>query len=153
MWVDEPGQVRKVSGAEGLYAAGDVASFKDSMDSITRVEHWDVATSQGRVAARNMLGRKERYDQTPFFWTSLFGKNLRYVGHCVDFDELLVDGDLQKLSFVAYYCQKDQVRAVATMARDPVAVVCGELMRLKKMPTASELKSGKVATSNLKGLL
>ena len=80
--------------AEGLFAAGDVCTYKSSAGSNMRVEHWDVATSQGRIAAKNMLGKDEKFDQTPFFWTSLFGKNLRYVGHCTEFDELLVEAAL-----------------------------------------------------------
>jgi len=134
--------------AEGLFAAGDVCTYETPGGSM-RVEHWDVATSQGRIAAKNMLGKAEKFDQTPFFWTSLFGKNLRYVGHCTEFDELVVDGDLKKLSFVAYYCLKNEVKAVATMSRDPVAVVVGELMRMKRMPPIHELKSGRVSTATL----
>ena len=97
----------KVSGADGLFAAGDVATYSSPSGEM-RIEHWDVATSQGRYAAKSMVGKPEKFDQTPFFWTSVFGKNLRYVGHCKEFDEVLVDGDLKKLNFVAYYCQKDE---------------------------------------------
>ena len=61
----------------------------------------------------------------------------------------MVDGDLKKLKFVAYYCLKNEVKAVATMSRDPVAVVVGELMRMGKMPSASDLKSGKISTAGL----
>merc|ERR1712151_947610 len=105
--------------------------------------------SQGRLAARNMLGGTESFDQSPFFWTVLFGKNLRYVGHSTDFDKVLFEGDLAKLNFVAFYCRKDIVEAVVTMGRDPIAVAAGELMRLGKMPTAAQLKSGAVKAADL----
>lgn len=130
--------------AEGLFAAGDVATYRSTKSGQNqRVEHWDVAMSQGRLAAKSMAGKKEAFDATPFFWTSLFGKNLRYVGYCAEFDELLVDGDMEKLNFVAFYCYKGVVRAVATMARDPVAVAAGELMRLGRMPSVDDLKVGR----------
>jgi len=132
-----------------LYAAGDVAQYRSPSGDQLRVEHWDVATSQGRLAAKCMLGETDTFDQTPFFWTSLFGKNLRYVGHCMKFDEFMVDGDLKKLTFVAYYCQNNEVKAVATMGRDPVAVAAGELMRMGKMPSAEDFKSGKATAAGL----
>ena len=127
--------------AEGLFAAGDVCTYETPGGSM-RVEHWDVATSQGRIAAKNMLGKVEKFDQTPFFWTSLFGKNLRYVGHCTEYDELVVDGDLKKLNFVAYYCLKNEVKAVATMSRDPVAVVVGEAHAHEKNASCERLEVG-----------
>ena len=42
---------------------------------------------------------------------------------------------------------------MATMARDPIAVVVGELMRMGKMPSAKDLKSGKISTSKLADLM
>lgn len=34
----------------------------------------------GLTAARNMLGRKEEINTIPFFWTSQYGKSIRYCG-------------------------------------------------------------------------
>ena len=48
----------------GVFAAGDVANFFDPIFSRQRrVEHWDNAIRQGRVAARNMLGQRVPYDE------------------------------------------------------------------------------------------
>jgi hypothetical protein len=44
---------------DGVFAAGDVCTFPYvKTGEELRVEHWDVAIQQGRVAARNMLGKK-----------------------------------------------------------------------------------------------
>ena len=45
--------------APGVFAAGDVANFFDIVfKERRRIEHWDNAVKQGRLAARNMLGQK-----------------------------------------------------------------------------------------------
>lgn len=43
--------------------------------------------------------------------------------------------------------QDDEIRAVATVNRDPIAVVCAELMRRGRMPSVSELMLGTVTWS------
>merc|ERR1712039_994719 len=115
------------------------------MGTQVRIEHWDVATQQGRVAAKNMLGQFQPFTTTPFFWSGLFGKNLRFVGYAPDvLDRVIIEGDASGMNFVSYYVEDDEIRAVATVNRDPVAVACAELMRRGKMPKVSELIMGVV---------
>jgi len=132
--------------APTLFAAGDVCSYPSLRTGTrVRIEHWDVATQQGRVAARNMLGQYQPFTTTPFFWSGLFGKNLRFVGHAPDaLDRVIIEGDVSGMEFVSYYTEDDEIRAVATVNRDPVAVACAELMRRGQMPKVSELMLGVV---------
>lgn len=129
-----------------LFAAGDVCSYPScGTGTRVRIEHWDVATQQGRVAARNMLGHFQPFTTTPFFWSGLFGKNLRFVGHAPDaLDRVIIEGDVSGMEFISYYTEDDEIRAVATVNRDPVAVACAELMRRGRMPKVSELMLGVV---------
>jgi len=61
---------------QDVYVAGDIAAFplrrpgadEDEATTLTRVEHWNVATDLGRVAARNMGGLQYKYNGVPFFW-------------------------------------------------------------------------------------
>eukprot|EP00443_Scrippsiella_acuminata_P096338 CAMPEP_0115647620 /NCGR_PEP_ID=MMETSP0272-20121206/39546_1 /TAXON_ID=71861 /ORGANISM="Scrippsiella trochoidea, Strain CCMP3099" /LENGTH=950 /DNA_ID=CAMNT_0003085197 /DNA_START=1 /DNA_END=2848 /DNA_ORIENTATION=- len=140
------GPLLNAEAVPNLYAAGDVCTYP-SMRTGTRVriEHWDVATQQGRVAAKNMLGQYVPFTTTPFFWSGLFGKNLRFVGHAPDvLDRVIIEGDVAGMEFISYYTEDDEIRAVATLNKDPVAVACAELMRRGQMPKASELLIGTV---------
>lgn len=127
-----------------LFAAGDVCTYPSvRTGKNVRIEHWDVATQQGRIAAKNMLGQFQPFTTIPFFWSGLFKKNLRFVGYAPEvLDRVIIEGDAVGMEFISYYTENDEVTAVATVNRDPVSVACSELIRRGKMPKVSELMLG-----------
>jgi len=104
----------RLRAADGLYVCGDIARFPyahavhDSHREL-RVEHWDVAIAHGRTAARNMLGSDEAFDRVPFFWSGQLGKNIRYAGNAMEWDETLVQGDLAEPKATVFYACGDKV--------------------------------------------
>jgi apoptosis-inducing factor 3 len=136
--------------ADGLYAAGDIASFPLQGDGPpTRVEHWRVAEQHGRIAGLNMAGqggRKggeqgARYDAVPVFWTIQYMKRLDYIGHATDWDEIIVHGDLEKPEFLAYYVKHRKVIAAAGLDRDQDTAALIELFNQRRDWTPEALGS------------
>ena len=114
------------SGAQGIYAAGDVARWPDPRSGeLVRIEHWVLAQRQGQAAARNMLrdvtGRREEreaFDAVPFFWSRHYDVTIDYSGHAPRWDDAIVSGNLAAHDATVSYVANGRVLAVATIGRD-----------------------------------
>jgi NADPH-dependent 2,4-dienoyl-CoA reductase/sulfur reductase-like enzyme len=101
-------------GAEGVYAAGDVARFPIAALGVdARVEHEDHALSHGRRVGANMAGAEEAYDHLPFFYSDLFDLGYEAVGEVDSRHETVTDWKDPNREGVIYYLDAEQrVRGV-----------------------------------------
>lgn len=143
--LDERGRIpvdEYMHAGNGVYAAGDVASFPDWRTGMrVSIEHWRTAQQLGRVAALNMAGVKTPYRGVPFFWTWQFGVSIRYAGHAPAWDDLVIEGDMRGRSFLALYSYRDKVLGVLGCGRDKEVAALSDLMARDLLPRLSEIKS------------
>ncbi|XP_069475226.1 apoptosis-inducing factor 3 isoform X3 [Ambystoma mexicanum] len=133
----------------GVFAAGDVVTFPLAFRNNKKVNvpHWQMAHMQGRIAALNMLAQGVEINTVPYLWTAMFGKSIRYAGHGEGFDDVIIQGDIDELKFVAFYTRKqkrsnvdntmtsyvekwrnEEVIAVASINYDPIVSKVAEVM-------------------------
>ena len=95
-----------------IFAAGDVANaWHPVLATRLRVEHWDNAIKQGKVAAANMLDARTPYTQLPFFYSDQYELALEYRGHASTWDTVVFRGDPASGEFLAFWLQQGRVLA------------------------------------------
>ncbi|MEW1836321.1 NAD(P)/FAD-dependent oxidoreductase [Microbacterium sp. NPDC079995] len=91
-----------VTSDDAIWAAGDIASYRDPILGRTRVEHVDNATEMGAAVGRSMAGERLPYTHTPYFYSAVFGVRWEAVGSLdPEKDPLVVDLDDDRT--VVYY--------------------------------------------------
>ncbi|HET7435689.1 MAG TPA: FAD-dependent oxidoreductase [Thermoanaerobaculia bacterium] len=122
--------------APNIFAAGDAARFPDRHGRALRVEHWVVAGRQGQTAARNAIGRNERFASIPFFWSQHYDLVFAYVGHAEKSDDVQLFGSLDEHNAALVYCEQGRLTAVATLFRDDVSLAVEVAMEREESDAA-----------------
>jgi 3-phenylpropionate/trans-cinnamate dioxygenase ferredoxin reductase subunit len=102
--------------APDVYAAGDVANYKDVLfEKQRRVEHWDNAVSQGQHVMRTLLGDRKPFVHVPYFFSDVFDLSYEFWGDTTGAVRTLYRGDVNSTSFSAWWLDEAN-RLVATFA-------------------------------------
>lgn len=105
--------------APDIFAAGDIARWPDGRTGETlRIEHWVVAERQGQAVARNMLGRRQKFSDVPFFWSQHYDVPINYVGHAEAWDAVDIEGDMASRDCLVRFRRNGKVLAAASIFRD-----------------------------------
>ena len=126
--------------AADVLAGGDVVSFPLNGATLS-IGHWQTAQTHGRTAALRLLGGGKPIQVVPYFWSSFFGKSLRFAGHIESPDNVLIDGDLQTLQLVAYFFDRGIVAAVAAYARDDVVALFASITKFGHKLTEESVRT------------
>jgi len=98
--------------APGIYAVGDAATaFSPRYGRAVHLEHWDNAIRQGQTVAANILGSEVPYDRVPYLYSDQYDLGMEYRGLALDWDEVVVRGDLRARHFHAFWLNDGRVSA------------------------------------------
>lgn len=87
-----------------VYAAGDVACYRDLLyNRLRRVDHWDNAAMQGKLAARVMLGQREEYLHVPYLFSHFFECSYELWGDAKEAERVIYRGDVGAGSFSVWW--------------------------------------------------
>jgi NADPH-dependent 2,4-dienoyl-CoA reductase/sulfur reductase-like enzyme/predicted acylesterase/phospholipase RssA len=101
-----------------VFAAGDITVFDDPVFARPRhIEHWDNAVKQGRLAARNMVGRRLRYDELSYFYCEFGDVGFDVLGAPEEADQRIARGSMDTRSCALFYLRDDVLRALFSMGR------------------------------------
>lgn len=104
--------------APDVFAAGDVTTFYDPVFARRRhIEHWDNAVKQGRLAARNMVGRRLLYDEVSYFFCEIGDIGFNMLGWPAEAEERIGRGAIETRSFALFYLKGDVPRALFSIGR------------------------------------
>lgn len=128
--------------APNVFAAGDVTCFYDPVFARRRhIEHWDNALKQGRLAARNMLGRRMRYDEVSYFFCDIGDISFTMLGAPEETDEQMARGALADRSFALFYLKDSILRALFSIGR-PIGETRAAEGLIRYRVNLREMKSG-----------
>lgn len=106
------------TGVRGVYAAGDVANYRDVLfGKRRRVEHWDNAVEQGKHVARELTGERIPFVHVPYFFSDVFDLSYEFWGDTEGADDVCYRGDTDSGSFSAWWLKREVVVAAFVLGR------------------------------------
>lgn len=79
-----------------------------------------------------MVGKATPARSVPFFWTTIFGKSIRYAGYALEYDDVIIDKpengfEPDTLNFVAYYAKGERIVSNNKISFAVLEIRCGPI--------------------------
>lgn len=131
-----------------ILAVGDVAEARNTITGEPlRVEHWDNAIRQGKLAGAVIAGGADAYDWAPYFFTDQFDLGMEYVGHGREDDDVVIRGEMSSGEFIAFWLRDGSITAAMNVntwdVNDDLRALIG------KQVAPERLADGDVALTDL----
>jgi len=128
---------------DGVYAAGDIARYWDSLFETTRrIEHWDNAKSGGEHCALALLGERRPYLRVPYFFSDVFDLSWEFWGDHSTADQVVYRGAVEDGSFSVWWLNGSTVVGAFVMNRpNDERELAQELIRSGRTVSAEDLEA------------
>jgi 3-phenylpropionate/trans-cinnamate dioxygenase ferredoxin reductase subunit len=144
--VDEQGRTSDPD----VFAAGDCANTPlPCLGRRVRLESWANAQNQAIVAAKAALGKEDRYDELPWFWSDQYDVNLQILGLPARWPEPVVRGDPASGSFSHFYLDGERIAAIVSVNAPRDLRAAKKLVQTRKPVSAASLADPAVQLQRL----
>ncbi|HEV8687182.1 MAG TPA: FAD-dependent oxidoreductase [Gaiellaceae bacterium] len=107
------------TGAEGVWAAGDVARFYDPIfGRMRRIEHWSNANYSGTEVGRLIASREGGFDIVSTFFSEVFGFTFKVFGDIDVSEEIIFRGALEDGKAIGFYLDGDRLVGCLLVGQD-----------------------------------
>ena len=112
-----------------IYAIGDCAmhAHHGFLHRKIRLELVPNALEQARAVAASITGRPIPAATAPWFWSDQYNLKLQMVGLSDGYDDLVIRGDMEASSFIAFYLKEGRIIAADSVNR------LGDFMAAKRL--------------------
>ena len=145
--VDEYGRTEDHS----IFACGDCTNHPNFyMKKNIRLESVHNAIEQAKTVALSLVGKPEKYDQVPWFWSDQYNDKLQIVGLSGAHDEIVTRGSMEVGTFMLFYLKKGELIAVDSV-NNPKDFLISKKLVANKLKISSDVLCDQ--SVDLKGLL
>jgi 3-phenylpropionate/trans-cinnamate dioxygenase ferredoxin reductase subunit len=130
-----------------ILAIGDCSNHPNGLyGRRVRIESVPNAQGQARTAASALCGNPQPYVALPWFWSDQYDLKLQIAGLSHDYDRLVIRGNPDNRSFIAFYLRDGKIIAVDSINRpkefllakrlvtEQVSVTCLERLQDESVP-------------------
>lgn len=103
---------------ENIYAIGDCADHPNPYAAArVRIESVQNAVDQAKCIAAAIVGRGQKYQAAPWFWTDQYDINLQMVGLSAGYDHIVIRGEPESRKFSVFYFKQGRLLAIDSVNR------------------------------------